>query len=134
MIKLLAIIFFSAQTLLAQSQNNKPKSDSINRHANKDDREEKIMGKLLRLPEIKERTRFIDSLTKHEHGISFRTMEKPNSHDNYYLIQAGFDRPDRFEIYYNFYIYLPKMNIKILEPVSNKLYSLTEWRKKFEHH
>ena len=130
MIKLFAIIFFSAQTLHAQSQSNKPKPDSIDIHANKDAREEKIMGKRLRIPEIKERNRFIDSLTKHEHGISFRTMERPTSDDDYYWIQAGFDRQDRFETYYNFYIYLPNLNIKSLDPVSNKVYSLAEWREK----
>jgi hypothetical protein len=132
MIKILAIFIFSAQSLLAQSRNHEQISDSSASHgqATTDAREEKIISRLLRIPEIKQRNRFIDSVTKHEHGISFLTLKRPTTENDYYWIQAGYNGQDRFEAYYNFYVYLPKLSVKILDPVSNKVYSLAAWREK----
>ena len=127
MIRVFAILVLGMATLVALGQ--KPDSHSV-----EDIREKNIIDRLHLLPEIKEKNRYIDSLANHKHGISFITLKKPKSEKDYYWIQAGFNGDIRFETYYNFYVYYPKMKIEIFDPTSNKAYSLSEWRKKYRRH
>jgi len=103
-------------------------------HSNGNIREDKIIDRLYLLPEIKEKNRYIDSFTNHKRGIAFITMSKPNGKSDFYWIQAGFNGDVRFEPYYNFYVYYPKMKIEVLDPSTDKVYSLQEWRKRNRSH
>jgi hypothetical protein len=127
MIRTFFIVMSLTYTLIGSGQ--KPKS-----HSNDDIQEDKIIDRLYLLPEIKEKNRYIDSFTNHKHGIAFITMKKPNSKSDYYWIQAGYNSDIRFEPYYNFYVYYPKMKIEVLDPSTDKVYSLKDWRKRNSSH
>ena len=90
----------------------------------------KIICKLSLLPEVKQSNHYIDSFSKHTHGISFRVMRRPNKFGNYFWIAVGYDSDIRFETYYNFYVWPDKMLIKYLDVRSGKPITLSEWRKK----
>lgn len=92
--------------------------------------ENKILDKLFNLPEVKISSRFIDSLTNHRHGISMRIIQRPNGLKKYYIIDAGYNSSERFENYYNFYVWPDRMIVKVVDSYTGRLLTLTEWRKK----
>jgi hypothetical protein len=92
--------------------------------------ENKILEKLLNLPEVKAAGRFIDSLSHRHHGISMRIVQRPARSKKYYIIDAGYSNGERFENYYNFYVWPDKMIIKIVDSYTSQLLTLAEWRKK----
>lgn len=89
----------------------------------------KIIKKLVNLPEVKAKNSYVDSLTKHAKGVSFRVMLKPGKLAKYYWIAVGYDSNLRFETYYNFYVWPDKMIIKYLDTNNGKTLSLAEWRR-----
>jgi len=97
-------------------------------HGNDSEVINRIMDKLYRLPEVKEKDAFIDSLTKHKHGISMRIMQRPGKLTKYYWIAVGYNSNLRFQTYYNFYVWPDSMVIKYLDPDSGKILTLSEWR------
>jgi hypothetical protein len=92
--------------------------------------EDKAISKILALPEIKTKNRFIDSSTNHQRGIAIMVINKPANNKDYFWIQAGNNTPLRFEPIYNFYVYLPNLEVKYFDPVNNQVISLQNWRKK----
>lgn len=84
-----------------------------------------LMDTLLKLPFIVKSSRFIDSMTAQQHGISFITDTLENS----YEIQAGFNGLDRFETYYHLSIDKRTMEIKVLDPVEGDYIPLRDYLK-----
>lgn len=132
---LFAILFCAASVLVVRSQPAQPESDchSKGKQVEKDTIEDRIVDQLFFLPEIKAKNRFINSITQHKHGITFVTLKKPTAESDYYWMQAGYNGALRFEPYYNFYVYYPKMRILIFDPATNTPYTLSEWRKRNRH-
>ena len=98
-------------------------------HFNDTTLENKILAKLYSLPEVKLSDLYIDSLTNHKHGISMRIVQRPDKSTKYYIVDAGYDNDERFENYYNFYVWPEKMTIKVVDSYTGKLLTLSEWRK-----
>jgi len=93
-----------------------------------------ICDRVFALPEVQKQNRFIDSISGHKHGVSLMISERPKSPTGYYWVQVGYNNEERFEVHLNFYVYLPKLNIKIMDTNTGKLYTLAAWRKlKREH-
>jgi hypothetical protein len=92
--------------------------------------ENEIMEKLIELPEVKRKWKFVDSLTGHKKGISMRVMKRPEGVSTYYWIAVGYDNDLSFETYYNFYVWPDQMTIRYYDPVEGKILTLAEWRKK----
>jgi hypothetical protein len=90
---------------------------------------DKILYRLSKLPEVRWSNLYIDSFTRHTHRISMRVVEKPDSMKKYYWIAVGYNNDERFETYYNFYVWPDKMIIKYLDSKSGKVLTLSEWRK-----
>src|SRR5437773_7244934 len=59
--------------------------------------ENKILDTLFKLSFIKRSNSYIDSLSKHKHGIAFIFNKEK---DNKILVTAGYHGPLRFETYY----------------------------------
>jgi hypothetical protein len=89
----------------------------------------KIMDKLFSFPEIKRKQAFVDSLSHHKRGISMIVMQKPGKANKYYWIAVGYNGAQRFETYYNFYVWPSQMEIKYLDTESGNLLTLAQWRK-----
>ena|SRR5689334_1633587 len=140
MIKLFALVLLILNSLTASSKTLyssiyfKLKGDTIPQknigNVSYSNRENKIIRKILSIPEVKEKNKFIDSLSKHKHGISVIVLKRPIKATDYYWVQAGYNNEIRFEPYYNFYVYGPEMVIKFFDPMTNEVYSLREWRRK----
>lgn len=94
-----------------------------------DYREKKAIDKLLKLPEVILKSNYIDSITRHKNGISILVVKKPSTKNGYYWLQAGYDNTIRFEVIYNFYVYMPAYTIKYFDPIENKVLTLSEWRR-----
>jgi hypothetical protein len=92
--------------------------------------ENAAIGKVLSLQEVQRENAFIDSLSGHKHGISILVLKRPINQKGFFLVQADYNGELRFEPYYNFYVYPPHMSIKVLDAMTDSLYSLTDWRKK----
>jgi hypothetical protein len=90
---------------------------------------ERILRKLKTLPEVKLSHHYIDSFSNHNHGISMTVMKRPDNLTKYYWIAVGYNSSERFETYYNFYVWPDKMTIKYYETLTGKTLTLAEWRK-----
>lgn len=93
--------------------------------------EERITAKIFALPEVKEKGRFVDSLTHHKRGVSLIVAGRPTAERPYYWVEVGFDGELRFETYYNFYVYRKGLVIKFLDTVEeDDVIGLEEWRRR----
>lgn len=92
--------------------------------------EDTVISRVLGLPEVQAKNSFIDSLTGHRHGISIMVVNYPGDEPGHprWWVQAGYNSDIRFEPYFNFYVYVPDMTIKVLDPNSNKAIGLEAWR------
>jgi hypothetical protein len=88
----------------------------------------KILDTISKLPEVINRSNYIDSLTNHKQGISL-TIEKPDSGQSDYQVRAGYIGEIRFETYYNFYVNPVTLEIKIDDVVNGEIVALSKWRK-----
>jgi hypothetical protein len=88
--------------------------------------EQRIIDTLMTLGFVKNSNRFIDSLSQHQHGISFL----PDTTGGKISVSAGYNRVDRFEPYYNFIIDKKTFEIKVLEPTTGDYISVEEFIKK----
>ncbi len=93
------------------------------------DRENKILDILSKLPEWEKANNYIDSLTKHKHGLSV-TTEKPSKDKPDYYIRAGYNGEERFETYFHFYVNPQTFEIKIMDLVDGDIVPLNVWRKR----
>ncbi|WP_118975056.1 hypothetical protein [Taibaiella koreensis] len=92
--------------------------------------EEHAMALLQKLPEVKARDRFIDSLTQHKHGIAMINYDQDNTSAlSYYEINVGYSSEIRFESYYTFRVFKNDCHIEV-EDIEDGWISLAEWRKR----
>lgn len=84
---------------------------------------------ILKLSEIIDKNKFIDSLTSHKHGISLSSDSIEIGGTKYYEIKAGYNSEIRFETYFTFYVEKENCNnIKVWEPIQGNIITLSEWR------
>lgn len=84
---------------------------------------------ILKLSEVVDKNKFIDSLTNHKHGISLISDSLEIEGTKYYEIKAGYNSEIRFETYFTFYIEKENCNnIKVWEPIEGNIITLSEWR------
>ena len=84
-----------------------------------------VTDTLMKLPFVINSNHYIDSISNHQHGISFIA----DTADNEILVKAGYNGTERFETYYHFSIDRKTSEIKILEPVTGDYISLEEYQK-----
>jgi hypothetical protein len=89
-----------------------------------------VVKKVMALPEVQKGDAYIDSFSKHQHGISILIQRRPGNGVDYYWLQAGYNGDLRYEPYFNFYVYPPKLTIKFYDTVTDSVYSLEEWRRR----
>ncbi len=73
---------------------------------------------------IQKSNAYIDSFSNHKHGIAF-LADSTNKDELIY--SAGYNGPDRFETYYQFYIYPATKTIMVYDPVKNVKRSLGDY-------
>lgn len=86
-----------------------------------------LLDSLQKISFVQESNRHIDSLTHHQHGISFiiDSTEKKE-----WMIQAGYNGKDRFETYHRFFVNIPTMDIKVYDVINDEKLSLVDYLKK----
>jgi len=87
-----------------------------------------IQDTILSLKEVKAKNMLIDSLTKHQQGISL-IIENPTDQEPAFYIQAGFNGKERFETYFHFYLDTATKQIEIRDWALGKRVLLSNWRK-----
>ncbi len=95
--------------------------------------EKKIIKKVFSIWEVRQKNKYVDSLTHHKSGISIIINKKPDEKNKYYWVQAGYNSNFRFEPYYNFYVYPPNLIVKFYDPMTDEILTLKEWRNKEKH-
>ena len=88
----------------------------------------KIFDTLIKLTIIKESNNYIDSFSKHKHGIAF-LMDTVTNAPNEVFIQAGYNGELRFETYYQIYVNSKSMDIKFYDPANDKKLSIKEFER-----
>lgn len=91
--------------------------------------DEKVLDLLNELPEVITANNYIDSLTNHKKGISLMIGKKPTADNPFFQIRAGYNGPEQFEPYYNFYVNALTLKIEVDDVVEGKRLDLAEWRK-----
>ena len=83
-----------------------------------------------KIDEVRELSKFIDSVSNHKRGVTMLTLHRPDKQKRYFWIQVGYNNGIRFQAYYNFYVYAKDYEIKFLNTVKNdSLMSLADWRR-----
>jgi len=85
-----------------------------------------VLDTLYTLPFVKESNKYLDSFTKHKHGIAFIVDTTSEN----YNIRAGYDGEERFETYYIFTINRKTKEIKIQDVISGDMVSPAEFEKR----
>jgi hypothetical protein len=89
-----------------------------------------VLDKIYKIPEVRKKSHFIDSLTNHKHGISMIITKRPSANEPYYMVQVGYNNEIRFEPYYIFCVYKKNLVIKVYDTSSGEIISLEDWRKR----
>ena len=90
--------------------------------------ENKIKEALLKLSFVKNADAYIDSISKHQHGIAFM-MDGPESNNDEIYVKAGYNGTERFETYYSFYVNVKTLDIKVYHAVEDKKMPVKEFIK-----
>lgn len=85
------------------------------------------MDSLLSIDFVKKSNVYIDSFSNHKHGIAFLA---DSSNANEILFSAGYNGPERFETYYQFYVYPATKQILVYDPANDAKLTLEEYTKK----
>ncbi|MDJ1493749.1 hypothetical protein QNI19_12475 [Cytophagaceae bacterium DM2B3-1] len=92
---------------------------------------DRAIEKVHMLPEVRAREKYIQKITDGKQGVTLLARAKPTLQEPFYVIQVGYNNPDRLIVYYTFYVYPKNMHIKVLDAVSGKVITtLSEWRTK----
>ena len=91
--------------------------------------EDKIIKRISRIPEVQQRSEYIDSLTDHKHGLSYMVDKLEGDNPEYY-VQVGYSGEIRFETYYYFYVDTTDWSVRIEDIIEGDVVSLKEWRKR----
>lgn len=91
--------------------------------------EDKIIKRISRIPEVQQRSEYIDSLTDHKQGLSYLVDKLEGDNPDYY-VQVGYSGEIRFETYYYFYVDTTDWSVRIEDIIEGDVVSLKEWRKR----
>jgi len=91
--------------------------------------EDKVVKTVMKYKKIQALNHFIDSVSRHRHGVSMMFTGRPHDNINYYYLEVGYDTEDRFITTYSFYIYKKGFIIKSIDPRSMKQISIDKWGK-----
>jgi hypothetical protein len=97
---------------------------------NKNNIEEKLIDTISKLPEVKERAKYIEQQTQGKRHLIVwveDTLVVPDR--NYYWIKAGEDNGAMLVTHFDFYVYPDSMRIMYYDTVADSVLTLDEWRK-----
>jgi hypothetical protein len=90
--------------------------------------ENKITVALLKLPFVIKSNNYIDSFSNHRHSIAFM-LENPAANETDISVKAGYNSEERFETYYRFLVDPKTLEIKVIDPVTDKKLTVKEYLK-----
>lgn len=93
--------------------------------------EEKILDEIRNLPEVKQVSKYMDSIPNHERGMAF-IIHPPEEGSQDFYIRAGLNGEYRFETYYHFYLDTNDYKVKIQDILEADIVDMEEWRKREE--
>jgi hypothetical protein len=86
-------------------------------------------NEIFNIEEVKNKNKFIDSISNGKHGISFISDSINREGITYYEISAGYNSDIRFENYFTFFVEKGNCkNIKISNVIDGEIISLSNWR------
>lgn len=88
-------------------------------------REDKILDSILTLPFIVAANKNIDSFSQHKTGIAFLI----DSSEKEWMVQAGYNGPERFETYHRLYVNPATLEIKVYDVVNDVKLSVNDYLK-----
>lgn len=88
--------------------------------------EGKIADTLRTLSFVRESDRYIDSFSRHQHGIAFMIDSSAEG----IAVKAGYNGPSQFETYYHFNINPVDFEIQVLDALSGEFIPVREYNKK----
>ena len=109
------------ENISGDSINLTPKTDSAF--------EDKVVKTVVKYKKIQALNHFIDSVSRHKHGVSMMFTGRPHDNVSYYYLEVGYDTEGRFITAYSFYIYKEGFIIKSIDPQSMKQISIEKWSK-----
>ena len=91
--------------------------------------EEKIVDKIMSLPEVKKRQKYVETQTKGTRHLTIWIASKPTATNNYFWIKVGEDNGMNLVTHFNFYVYPATLRIMYLDIQNDKLLSINQWRR-----
>jgi hypothetical protein len=98
-----------------------------------DKNEDKIVGSILSLPEVKERADYIEKNTNGERHLQVMIVQTPDeSEEKCYVVKAGEDNGTNFVTHFTFYVSPDKYTIRYYDAINDTTLSLESWRQQIK--
>lgn len=75
--------------------------------------EDRALGEVFRLKEVREKDQWIDSVSRHQDRISLMIVQRPTARAPYFWIQAGYYRDDKFASFFDYHVNVDGRSLKV---------------------
>lgn len=93
--------------------------------------EDEIFDMVMALPEVKERSAYVDKESKGERHLAALLYGSPDANDNYYWVKVGEDNGTNFVTHFHFYVY-PNRTIRYYDAANDTVMDLSDWRERLK--
>lgn len=93
--------------------------------------EDEIFEMVMALPEVKERSAYVDKESKGERHLAALLYASPDANDNYYWVKVGEDNGFAFVTHFHFYVY-PNRSIRYYDAANDTVMDLSDWRERLK--
>ncbi|MBS1508107.1 MAG: hypothetical protein JSS79_15820 [Bacteroidetes bacterium] len=93
--------------------------------------EDEIFDMVMALPEVKERSAYVDKESKGERHLAPLLYGSPDANDNYYWVKVGEDNGTNFVTHFHFYVY-PNRSIRYYDAANDTVMDLSAWRERLK--
>jgi hypothetical protein len=111
----------------ADPEKKEPKKPKGDTHIQVTDTEDKLIGKVWQLPEVKMLSDKIERESKGKRHLVGRISSEPSDDQEYYGVSVSEDNGEALATYFEFRIY-PDNSIYYYDPVEDEELTLKEWR------
>lgn len=115
-----AVLLFSNEFCFSQSRHYRKSID-------------KVLDTISNIPEVKERSDYINRQTNGKRHLSFIVHDRPSDTSKYCWVQVAEDNGANYYTHFNFYVNSKNLEIKYIDIENNDTLDLKSWQKSYHH-
>ena len=92
--------------------------------------ENKILEKVLKLPEVKKRSQYVEAVSKGQRHLGAVVYQTPTKESNFYWVKVWEDNDGSSVSHFNFFVNAQTLEIKYFDTINDTLLDLKTWRQR----